>query len=277
MLEVRNLSFALTLVLVALSGLPAGAAEYVAVVIDQADPWQCVVGKHSSNIERGTRLMGGSTVRPTNDAAQPTNDTAQPSLTVVLYTGEAKTFTSPTRLEERPSESRISRILELIMGSEHVDWASTITRGELDDPLIDGVVRLEGQRLELAEVMRDVPAGKLAVRLRTPGPGKPGGKSPLEASSYEWDPAAPQPLAAPGLLPGAYELTISRSDGKTPTSMAALVAVMLVDRFEQAQADYVEAVRLSETWPESVGPRQVRQFRRAALQAIGEPKAASHP
>jgi len=239
-----------------LVGWPAavGAAEEpVGIALRVSGAWRL----DGAEIKGGAKLPGGGTLEPEKPGRK--------SFIVVCFsTGEAKTYTQTTVLPKLAAASLTSRIWSAAAGHYHGGIVHAISRG---DGIADGVAKLEGGQLDLAPLIRQLPAGAYQLQLvsmTTPAPARP---APMMLD-FKWDPDNPATIAAPKLSPGIYRADAidRRSDKKSGAD--ALVLVVSSRDYAGKQNAFAEAVALTKTWDESSWAKAAPSFLRAYLMSL---------
>ena len=189
------------------------------------------------------------------------------SLTICLYTGQAKVYTGAATLPARPDPSSVNRLCRAIAGRYSGGYIHALSRGK---EISDGVVRQEKGRIDLAAVFHtDIP-GEHQVQFRPTAQSSANPPGPVTIR-FVWDPKRSTTVNTVGLRPGLYECTVLSQGGQWEGDAAAWVLVSESPAYERAADTYREAVALSEAWDDDVSPHAVVSFRRAWLKTLAEP------
>lgn len=251
--------------LVALAPPTACAADDDAIgfVMDISGTWR-LEGK-KTKLAGGDKLPGGATVVP----EQPGPKT---SIVVCFYTGEASTYRTRTTLPARAEASWSDRIWSVIQGHYRGGIVHAVSRG---DGIDDGVAQLDGQQLQLAPLLKNLPAGNHLFKF-TPladGPSIADKEPASTTLSLRWTPGDSRPLAAGQLREGLYEVQLLNARSKQPTGAKATVLVATGAKFTTASEQFAKAVALTRTWDEATRAKASVSFLAAYLKALSEPEA----
>ncbi len=244
----------------------AADEDAIGFVMDISGTWR-LEGK-KTKLAGGDKLPGGATVVP----EQPGPKT---SIVVCFYTGEASTYRTRTMLPARAEASWSDRIWSVIQGHYRGGIVHAVSRG---DGIDDGVAQLDGQQLQLAPLLKNLPAGNHLFKF-TPladDPSIADQESAPPASttlSLRWTPGDSQPLVAGQLRTGLYEVQLLNARSKQPTGAKATVLVATGAKFTTASEQFAKAVALTRTWDEATRAKASVSFLAAYLKALSEPEA----
>jgi len=218
----------------------------------------------SRTLSEGDRIPAGAKIRPKKEEGQ---EGEKSSLTICLYTGQAKVYTGAATLPARPDPSSVNRLCHAIAGRYSGGYIHALSRGK---EISDGVVRQEKGRIDLAAVFHaDIP-GEHQVQFRHTAQSSANPPDPVTIR-FVWDPKRSTTVNTVGLRPGLYECTVLSPGGQREGDATAWVLVSESPAYERAADTYREAVALSEAWDDDVSPHAVVSFRRACLKTLAEP------
>jgi hypothetical protein len=170
-------------------------------------------------------------------------------------------------------QSMASRLLGAAMAlvyHEPSKYASFVSRGA---DLQEAVVKLNGRKLDLNQVFKNMPADRYLVRFEKIGKEKKdtGALKPLP---FTWGAKKPAMLNAGDLSPGLYRVSILEvsllepDGGNEPTGNEAWVLVTTPNNFAKAAPSFDAALNVTRQWGASVKQNAVRQFLRASLEFL---------
>ena len=174
----------------------------------------------------------------------------------------ARLIASPGSETQRPLVLSLAAEF-LAIFAEPERYVTPVSRG-LEPHLVDGVLALEGERLDLAPAFKDMNPGKYSVRIEPFAQQEPTSDVPVE-----WSGKAPASLVVPRIKPGLYRL-IRLTDQSEPADPGAWALVDAPDRFSQDSAAFHSAEEQTETWPEEVDPRVPGAVLRAYLDSLAK-------
>jgi len=151
----------------------------------------------------------------------------------------------------------------LAIFAEPERYVTPVSRG-LEPHLEDGVLALEGERLDLAPALKDMNPGKYSVRIEPFAQQEPTSDVPVE-----WSGKAPASIVVPRIKPGLYRL-IRLTDQSEPADPGAWALVDAPDRFSQDSAAFHSAEEQTKTWPDDVDPRVPGAVLRAYLDSLAK-------
>jgi hypothetical protein len=132
--------------------------------------------------------------------------------------------------------------------------------------MAEGVAELAGGKIDIADLMRNAPAGAYTL-----APYAAGG----DRTSFEWDPDAAVPVHVEGERPGLYRISLDElAEGELPSAGVSIAAFVCGPaRCSKAVAALVTARGLAANWGDAAGDETRHQFVRAylAAHATGEP------
>jgi hypothetical protein len=168
--------------------------------------------------------------------------------------------------------STLTRIVGAVIGIIAPDpgkYAAFISRGA---NLEEAVLKLDAQKLDLAQVFRNMPGDRYFVRFEKMGKGQKAEAKPLEVE-YDWDSRKPAPLGAAGLAPGLYkvsvrEVSLLAPEEGEPSGNEAWVLVASPKGYAKAAPSFDAALKMTKQWGDKVRQSSVRQFLRATLEFI---------
>jgi hypothetical protein len=170
------------------------------------------------------------------------------------------------------SPSALSRVFVAVVGivaSDPGKYASFVSRGA---DLQEAVLKLDAQKLDLAQVFRNMPGDRYFVRFERMDKGPKAEAKPLELE-YEWDSQKPAPLGAGSLAPGLYkvsvrEVSLLAPEEDEPSGNEAWVLVATPKGYAKAAPSFDAALKMTKQWGDKVRQSSVRQFLRATLEFI---------
>lgn len=176
---------------------------------------------------------------------------------------------SPGQAAPGAMAALLEKVAARLRGSPS-QYVATITRGER--PVADAVLELADAQLAMAPALAGCAPGTYQVALR---PLKcPGGRDCATVElgdDYAWDPSSAKPLAAPGVVPGLYELELARvSVQYLPQPYTAWVRVSHGARHAEDAAAWQAARDLAARWGPDVDPSARQAFLRGVLASLGE-------
>jgi hypothetical protein len=236
--------------------------DSVGFVLEKHGEW-LLEGPSPRLISEGDRIPGGAKLRPKEGRRGEDKST----ITICLYTGQAKVYTGAATLPARYDPSLVNRLWRAIAGRYSGGYVHALSRGR---GISDGVVRRENQRIDLSPVFHAEAAGEFRVRF-TPVPGNAAKATGPVTLRFVRSPEQLAPAGSGELRPGLYECTIVDHKGQPKGDSTAWVLVAGAADFGRATAKYREAVDLSEKWDDNVSPYAVVSFRRACLKSMAEP------
>jgi hypothetical protein len=228
--------------------LSKGSSLSVGSVITPSDPSDggsfIVIADRGGNIfERRDCGNGGECARPIRLPASASN--------------------SPSTVE------RIIAAATRLVEGDPGKYASFTSRGA---DLREAVLKLDAQRLDLAQVFRNMPGDRYFVRFEKMGKGQNAGAKPLELE-FDWDSQKPAPLGAGGLAPGLYKVSVREVSLLAPeegeaSGNEAWVLVATPKGYAKAAPSFDAALKMTKQWGDKVRQSSVRQFLRATLEFI---------
>ena len=170
------------------------------------------------------------------------------------------------------SSSTAARLIGLVEGFVSGDpgrYASFISRGA---NLQEAVLKLDAQKLDLAQVFKNMPGDRYFVRFEKVGKGQKAEAKPLELE-FAWDSQKPAPLGAEGLAPGLYKVSVREVSLLAPeegeaSGNEAWVLVATPKGYAKAAPSFDAALKMTKRWGDQVRQSSVRQFLRATLEFI---------
>ncbi len=163
----------------------------------------------------------------------------------------------------------LEKVAARLRGSPSL-YVATITRGER--PVADAVLELANGKLAMAAALAGCAPGTYEVALRplSCSPGRECASRDL-GDDYRWSPEAAMPLAAPGVVPGLYELELARVSAQyLPQSYTAWVRISTGDRHARDAAAWQSARELAASWGPEVDPATRQVFLRGVLASLGD-------
>ena len=233
--------------------------DSVGFVLEKHGDW-LLEGKIARPISEGDRLPAGAKVRPKELQQKEKQD----SLTICLYTGQARVYTAAATLPVRYDPSLANRIWCAIVGRYSGGYVHALSRGS---QIADGVVRRSKQTIDLSAVFHPGAAGEYRLRFRSVSGNSV--KAPETVTlRVDWSPKQHSPVRCDELRPGIYECAVVDEQGQPKDDSAAWILVSESFDYERAATTYRVAVDLSEKWEHNVSPYAVLSFRRACLQSL---------
>jgi hypothetical protein len=248
--------------LVLVPSLSSSKDETVGFVLEKHGEWY-LDGAPSRALAEGDRLPAGAKIRPKQE--RPEGDKV--SLTVCLYTGQAKVYIGPEILPARRDPSLVNRLWRAVAGRYSGGYVHALSRGK---EISDGIVRLENRQIDLAPVFHADVEGEHQLRFTPMAPIPATTKGPV-AIRFAWVPKRPSPVTAEGLRSGLYECVVVAQDGEPQGDATAWILLSEPGSYDRSAKTYREAVALSERWDEKVSPYAILSFRRACLKTLAEP------
>ena len=178
---------------------------------------------------------------------------------------------------EQSLTSRIIGAAMALVSNEPAKYASFISRSSTNlrqGTLQEGVVKLEGDRIDLSSVFKNMKEDRYLMRIEpvTKGGSTGARRKPLE---FAWNPKKPQPLAAKDLAAGLYRINLLEvsllepdTDEHEPSGNEAWVLITRADEYTRAASSFEAATKLTKQWGTNVKPNAVREFLRASLDFI---------
>ena len=230
-----------------------------------------------AKLSKGSRLNVGSVITPSD----PTDGG---SYIVIVDRGgniferracsNAGECARPIRLPASAGTgpSTLSRVVAAAFGLITPDpgkFAVLMSRGA---DLQEAVLKLDAQKLDLAQVFRNMPGDRYFVRFEKIGKGQKAEAKPLELE-FDWDSQKPAPLGAGGLAPGLYkvsvrEVSLLAPEEDEPSGNDAWVLVAAPKDYAKAAPSFDAALKVTKQWGDKVRQNSVRQFLRATLEFI---------
>ncbi len=254
--------------------------ESVGYVLDSTGDWMQDGIKFSH--KSGDPVYAGAVI--TLDAAYEEAQTRGAAIIIILFNGKREerslqqpaNFAKPIELPKSLGEqsSHTGRLLRAMGGlfSRHSEkYLITTVRGADLLQLHEAVVKLDEGEIDLAPVFRGVPAGKYLVRLRLVETEAPSERNALPASlAFEWKPGSPQRVAAPGLRPGLWRISLLQPEDERPLGVDAWALICAPDKYEKVAGSFSQVVALTNKWGEKVRSGEVRSFLRTALDVLAQ-------
>jgi hypothetical protein len=130
--------------------------------------------------------------------------------------------------------------------------------------LSDGVVPLNGTRLELAPAFQKMPEGEYWLQLV---PLTVGAKR-IGPFHIIWNANHSAVVSNPAFTPGLYDLVLLEETGEAEGSQAWILAAE-PPAYAPESADFEDAMKVSERWSRDASPSAVRAILRAYLESLG--------
>jgi hypothetical protein len=172
---------------------------------------------------------------------------------------------------EAPEPSLVTTVVGIVMDAffrKLPEHRSAISRG---DALREGVVKLEGNKVELSPAFANMKRGKYLLRF-VPISRKPDAKrdASLNMVSFYWDPQKPAKLEVKGLTRGAYELQQLKLEDWEPQEPGTEAWILIADaaEYDKALCSYQQAVAITSQWGKDTRPTTIRDFLRAYLEHL---------
>lgn len=251
------------LLLSALAAVPAAANdEPIGFVMDIGGVWN--IAGQKAKLTGGDKLPSGATLVP----AQPGPKTF---ITVCLYSGAAETYKAQATLPKQVESGWTTRLWSVVQGHFRGGIVHAVSRG---DGIDDGVARLDGDRLQLANLLKHLPSGAHLLRF-TPVSAD---KSATDAAapitlSIDWNPDEPAAFDAKGLAPGLYQVHLLNKRMRRPTGAHAIVLLATGTAFDEASSAFEQAVKVTRQWDEPTRAKAAAPFLTAYLEALAHPGA----
>jgi len=242
--------------------LSSSQDEIVGFVLEKHGEWY-LDGAPSRALAEGDRLPAGAKIRPKQE--RPERDRV--SLTVCLYTGQAKVYNGPEVLPARRDPSLVNRLWRAVAGRYSGGYVHALSRGK---EISDGIVRLENRQIDLAPVFHPDVEGDHELRFTPMAPTPATSTGPV-AIRFAWVLKRPAPVTAERLRSGLYECVVVAQDGEPQGDATAWILVSEPGSYDRSAKTYREAVALSEGWDEQVSAYAIHSFRRACLKTLAEP------
>jgi hypothetical protein len=151
----------------------------------------------------------------------------------------------------------------VLMFAESVSrYIAPVSRG-LEAEVADGVVPLQGDRVDLAPAFQKMDPGTYRLRLESLSSSS-NANMPVQ---IQWSGNGPAYIPAARMQPGLYRVVRLTSNG-VPAGLDAWVLVSSPDRFAEDSANFRSAVEATEKWPDDVDARAPRALLRAYLDSL---------
>ena len=188
------------------------------------------------------------------------------------FLGQKQTYCSEQRFEGPPGKPGYKRLVQAIVGTNRKAVVSAITRGTegketLPAILPDGVLKLDGQRIDLSPLFANRPNATYLVSLRKFQATDP----VIDNRRFTWNRATPMPLSVDAIPAGLYTLEVHRDEELDREFEPSWVLIVPAERFAGVLQDYREVLALMESWPGEPDDRSKARFRRAALETLASP------
>ncbi len=206
----------------------------VGFVLEKKGEW-LMEGAPARPISEGDRLPAGAKIRPKDGQQIGKNH----SLTICLYTGQAKVFTEPSILPVKYDPSLVNRLWRAISGRYSGGYVHAMSRGS---ELSDGVVCQSNQIIDLSGVFHPNVAGEYQLQF-TPLPGNAAKRSGPVMLRLDCPKKTPAPVRSDTLRPGIYQCTIIGPDHQPRDESKAWIMISGSHDYDRAATMYREAVR----------------------------------
>lgn len=234
----------------------AGAADSLGFVLEQTGKWS-VAAEGGQPVP----VVTGQTVKAGDQLAAAGPDA---HLTVVLLDGGRLSCPGDERCAS-PLKGRAAvpgagtRLVRAISGlfSKPERYATTMSRGE---ELCEAVLKLRGDKIDLAALLEKLPAGRYHLVFKFLGDDMSPHDEPTISTDAEWKPGKAHPWSAKGLKPGLYSATLE-------SGADAWVLLSSEAHYKRDTAAFAEAKKTVAGWGKDVPARGVRSFLRATLDA----------
>jgi hypothetical protein len=176
-------------------------------------------------------------------------------------------ITLPASLNESASLlSRIADAFNLIF-KEPNRYVSALSRGEPGGGarVPDGVVRLQAGALDLAPLFQNIGSGTFVMRLRS----LPHANGPSRTTTITVNAAqSKSPVAAAGLLPGLYEVSLMTAPDADTASDTSWWLLDAPPHYDISRAAFDETAKVIASWGELASNRDKQLLLRACLDQI---------
>lgn len=271
--SVRRTLYVPAVALFILSLAPAARAQYVGYVFEIGGDWQ-LGGRNPQKLSKGYQLPASGVVSIESPESSD-HILILDNRGIILarrrcsIPGEcSRPIALPGANRARPSSAEVmfDSVMKLLWGEPEI-YILTRSRGI---ELADAVARLDGGKLDLGPVLKNLEAGGYNLRMREVAGDEKGTRGEwLKPFELKWEPSDPAAAVVPaaGLRPGLYEVAaFNRSNGVyIPTGQSARVLVSEGAAFEKAAAAQREALALAAKWGDAVTPEVARGFLLAHL------------
>jgi hypothetical protein len=244
------------------------AQEYVGLLLEMSGNWTVRVNGEERKLEPGQGLRTGSLVRPASQDAR-----------VVIHLGNDRVVTCTDKdyaacshpfVAQRKStpRGRFWRTIEYLVGGAVTDVVETMSRGRNSDRLTEAVLRLDGERVYLGAVFKDMKPGTYVLRFeRRESNGK---KRDLPEFRYQWESKKnPAAVLVPGLTPGFFRV-LELDENRLPKGNDSWVLVDDPVRHQEDARKFRQAVAWTRSWSSDLGSQAARTFLRAYLLSLHE-------
>lgn len=176
-----------------------------------------------------------------------------------------------TAVQEQSVVSRLISAAMALVSNEPAKYSSFVSRGA---DLREAVVQLNNDQMDLAEVFQNMQSDRYLVRYETISKNGPNTAHALKPFEFNWDSKKPVPLAARGLLPGLYRVSIAEVSLLEPEGSGdasgneAWVLVATPKAYAKAAPMFTDAQNMTKRWGTNVKQTTVRGVLRASLDAI---------
>jgi hypothetical protein len=238
--------------------LRAAEDEPIGFVMDIGGVWK--VDGEATKLSGGAKLPGGAVLVPLPSGSKS-------FITICYYSGDAETYTARATLRKQVESGWTSRLWSVVQGHFRGGIVHAVSRG---DGVDDGVARLDGEQLQLAHLLKHLPAGRHLLRFSSIKGGQTDSTEQPITLTIDWNPAGPAEIAACGLSPGLYQVQLLDKRSKRPTGAQATVLVARGEAFATASDAFAEAVAATSKWDESTRSKVAAPFLSAYLEALAE-------
>ena len=256
--------------------------ELIGFVLDMQGKW-FLDGSPPRKIHKGSTLPAGGSIYiqpPVSRSARVVVADRTGAIIVKKECGLAGECEGKIRLPgPSPGTSsagrHVSAVLDVLSKEEPVKYESFISsssqlpEGDLTaEDVREAVVAIRGDSLDMRPVFARVRKGRFFLRLNAlPGEQSLDHLPDGAPIVYDWDPAAPSPVKAPGIQPGLYEMERLAKDerGFASAGVVAWVLIPKPDEYEKVSYCFGKVVQVATKWGGDIKPNTMRRYLRANL------------
>lgn len=246
-------------------GLLFGQGKQVGFVLSKQGRWVWVSGKNAE-VAAGDPVQEQGTARAMDPKAR---------LTVALLDGTVKSFDCPPLnpcvakfaafrpTADAPLAARLLTVGKTFFSQREAMPVYAMSRGASAAEFQQAVLAIKDSELQIAPAVLRLGAGSFSIQLRSLQK-----NGMTYRGDFTWDPPSSVSAMLAGILPGAYELTVSSSEGMRMGSTT--VVLSSASTAPALQAEFDDGKRLTSAWPPETDPAAVRNFLNALLLDIAQ-------
>lgn len=248
----------------------ARAQEQAGFIVNMSGGWSVSCGGRTDQLRKGQAVPGNCVIRPA-----PSNN-PKDFITVALRNGR-EFYCTGEQLDgcAQPISAagggtltrRIALAVLRLFVKDPARYRFGISRGQ-NEELQEAVLRLDGERLDLSPVFKNMEAGRYLLRFDPP-PGQAGAPSaePAGAITFDWQPSRATPVLAGGVRAGLHKIVLlePRTEEHEPTGENAWVLIVPPNRYRRVSDSFRRAVELTDGWRDR---EAAHSFLRAYLDSL---------